>query len=201
MPADGAGQNPVRSTAAAVTVASSEFSNPRVLSNDILGGRSVYPADLDGDGDLDVLAASFRDTTVGWYENQWQQCVLRAARDRNKCPGRLVDAPRRILTVTAIWMCSRASYIDDTVAWYENQGGGAYSARRAPRDRRRRGRPPCMRRTSTGDGDLDVLSAVRVSTTRSGWYENQGGGTFSTRVAIAADADGAITVHGSGPRR
>ena len=31
--------------------------------------RSVYAADLDGDGDMDVLSASRDDDTVAWYEN------------------------------------------------------------------------------------------------------------------------------------
>ena len=30
---------------------------------------SVYAGDLDGDGDLDVLSASFGDDKIAWYEN------------------------------------------------------------------------------------------------------------------------------------
>lgn len=33
------------------------------------GPRSVYAADLDGDGDLDVLSASHNDNIIAWYEN------------------------------------------------------------------------------------------------------------------------------------
>ena len=31
--------------------------------------RSVFAADLDGDGDQDVLSASERDNKIAWYEN------------------------------------------------------------------------------------------------------------------------------------
>lgn len=31
---------------------------------------SIYAADLDGDGDLDVLPASEYDYKIAWYENE-----------------------------------------------------------------------------------------------------------------------------------
>src|SRR4029450_5960850 len=33
------------------------------------GARSVFAADMDGDGDVDALSASREDDTVAWYEN------------------------------------------------------------------------------------------------------------------------------------
>ena len=33
------------------------------------GATSVYVADMDGDGDLDIVSASTQDDTVAWYEN------------------------------------------------------------------------------------------------------------------------------------
>ncbi|MBJ77271.1 MAG: hypothetical protein CMJ98_09670, partial [Planctomycetes bacterium] len=32
--------------------------------------QSVYATDLDGDGDADVLSASYYDDKIAWYENQ-----------------------------------------------------------------------------------------------------------------------------------
>ena len=40
------------------------------ISTEIIGCQSLYTADLDGDGDLDVLSASQDDNKIAWYENQ-----------------------------------------------------------------------------------------------------------------------------------
>ena len=40
-----------------------------VISTEADGARSVYAGDVDGDGDLDLLSASFTDDAIAWYEN------------------------------------------------------------------------------------------------------------------------------------
>ena len=39
------------------------------ISTSADGGYSVYAADVDGDGDMDVLSASYADDKIAWYEN------------------------------------------------------------------------------------------------------------------------------------
>ena len=46
-----------------------KFSSQRVITSEADSARSVHAADLDGDGDLDVLSASYNDDTIAWYEN------------------------------------------------------------------------------------------------------------------------------------
>ena len=45
------------------------FVGQNIISTDADGARSVFAADVDGDGDLDVLSASLRDDKIAWYEN------------------------------------------------------------------------------------------------------------------------------------
>jgi len=45
------------------------FSEKQIISSNIIGGRGVFAADIDGDGDMDVLSASIADHKIAWYEN------------------------------------------------------------------------------------------------------------------------------------
>lgn len=59
-----ASQFPVKGTG---TVA---FANGRPIDADASDVYCVFAADLDGDGDQDILASSFDDNWLKWYENE-----------------------------------------------------------------------------------------------------------------------------------
>ena len=46
------------------------FGAQQVITTDADGANSVYATDLNGDGDADVLSASYNDNKIAWYENQ-----------------------------------------------------------------------------------------------------------------------------------
>ena len=83
----------------------------------------VYAADLDGDGDMDMLSASWFDGKIAWYENTDGQ-------------GNFGD--QQVITTQAHWafrvtpqtwtamvtsMSSPRHLADDKIAWYENTDG------------------------------------------------------------------------------
>ncbi len=46
------------------------FGTKNIISNEVDFARDVYAADLDNDGDMDVLSASQNDDKIAWYENK-----------------------------------------------------------------------------------------------------------------------------------
>ncbi|MDA7650922.1 VCBS repeat-containing protein [bacterium] len=67
-----------------------------------------------------------------------------------------------------------ASRADDTIAWYENLGGGVFSPRKTI-NANADGAQWVEAADFDNDGDLDVVSASALDDTVA-WYENLGGG-------------------------
>jgi len=175
----------------AAAPAPATFGPQQIISSEEDGALSVYSADLDGDGDMDVLSASINDNKVAWYENgnSWNKTVI---------SGDLLyalniysadidgDGDMDVLS---------ASIEDGKIAWYENtDGSGSFGPQQIisyP--------GPNMIRTADldGDGDMDVFSANEGIQTIS-WYENGNswkGTTITSNVddpesVYAADLDG-----------
>jgi hypothetical protein len=168
----------------------------RRISTGFVDGASVNAADVDGDGDQDVLAVDASLDRVYWYENSgthpptWTQRTITAAADDPFAvfPADLDgDGDVDVLS---------ASESDNTVAWYENSGA----------------RPPVWtRRVITsqapraiavfaadldGDGDVDVASAATGD--EIAWYESNGASPPSfTRHFLSSRCHGPASVFGA----
>ena len=159
------------------------------------GALSVYTADLDGDGDMDVLSASIEDDKIAWYENT---------------DGQGTFGDQQVITVLADGALSvytadldsdgdmdvlSASFEDDKIAWYENTDGqgtfGDQQVITVIADRAR----SVYAADLDNDGNMDVLSASSFDD-KIAWYENTGGqGTFGDQQVITVIADGANSVY------
>ena len=90
-----------------------------VIDSSLDAALSVYPADLDGDGDLDIVSASAFDHTIAWYQNDgaadpsWSgtDITTSATGARDVFVGDM-DGDGDLDIVSA-------SVDDDTLAWYE----------------------------------------------------------------------------------
>ena len=180
--------------ARALTVGAS-FSDLRVITTEAYGAQSVFAADLDGDGDMDVLSASKADDTVAWFKNNGSGAFSRQPLITNQANGAF-SALAADLDGDGDADVLYAAHHDWNehemeIAWYEDQGGGEFT---------RGGIIASGAFMTTGvfavdldsDGDVDVLATVRDPGARSSgwstqevvWYENRGKGAFTEKQVI-----------------
>jgi len=138
------------------------------------GANAVFAADMDNDGDIDVLSATGRDDDIiAWYQNDG------------------ADFPtftRRIITnsadgAAAIYVVDvdrdgdmdvlSASATDNTVAWYQNDGGLVPTFSETVISANEEGARSVYSEDFDGDGDPDVIVGQRVGN-RLVWFENDG---------------------------
>ena len=174
-------------------VAQTSFSEQKIIAqSDAFSPTSVFAADLDDDGDQDMLSASFDDDKIAWYEN-----------DGNGGFG-----PQRVITTSADGARSvyaadldgdgdqdmlSASSGDDKIAWYENDGNGGFGPQQVITTSAR-GARSVYAADLDGDGDQDVLSASRNGD-KIAWYENDGNGGFGPQRVITITTDAAFSVY------
>ena len=84
------------------------------------GARNVFVADIDSDGDLDIVSASHDDDTIAWYENDgnsdpsFTKNVISTSADGARGVHIAdIDSDGDLDIVSA-------SRIDNKIAWYEN---------------------------------------------------------------------------------
>ena len=104
------------------------LSNQQIITTSADYAWSVDTADLDGDGDADVLSASIKDDKIAWYENRLnegtadfgdQQEITTSADGASSVYAIDLDGDGDVDVLSASWN-------DNKIAWYENLGGGVF---------------------------------------------------------------------------
>ena len=169
------------------------FGAQQIIASASGAASAVRAADLDGDGDQDVVAAIVADVIL-WYENLDglgnfgpPQIITLAA-----------DLPRGLFTADVdgdgdVDVLS-ASFADDEIAWYENLDGlGTFGSQNVITNLADQARS-VFAADLDGDGDLDVISGSEADD-KVAWYENLDGlGTFGAQQIISASANGVWSV-------
>ena len=93
-----------------------QFGSQQVITTAADGAYSVFATDLDGDGDQDVLSASYFDDKIAWYENLGggafgsQQVITTAADGAFSVFATDLDGDGDADVLSA-------SFADDKIAW------------------------------------------------------------------------------------
>ncbi len=182
------------------------FFNEQTLSTTADRAEAVSSADVDGDGDSDILSASYFSDTIHWYENLGggvftTHTVTTSANGAEDVTSGDFDGDGDTDILTA-------SREDNTIAWYENDGNENFTFHAI--DTAVAGEKRVAVADVDGDGDLDAMASSDFDHTVF-WYENDGNGNFTTRVvtsiansvnafeATDLDGDGDVDVLTSNP--
>src|SRR5262249_20774640 len=104
------------------TPAAVPFFTPAPISTTADGATSVAVADVDGDGDLDVLSASNKDDKIAWYENDGAAVPRFTLHTISITANGAASVAAVDLDGDGDTDVLSASFLDDKVAWYENDG-------------------------------------------------------------------------------
>jgi len=167
-----------------------------IVKEDWDHANSIYAADVDSDGDVDILGtASFRtgagNGEVAWFENdgseQFTEHTISAnwARPNNVYASDIdLDGDVDVLATVCIV---------DQLVWFENDGEENFTRLTIAENFQR---PRCVRTADLDDdGDIDILGAA-INSNEIAWWENDGQQNFTKRV-VTATFNGATEVSAS----
>lgn len=162
-----------------------------VITTATNGAYTLAVGDMEGDGDLDIFSTSRYDDTVSWFENDGGIDPLFTERIISTSVNNATDVSFGDLDGDGDYDIAASSRDDDTIAWFENNGGSNPTFTKIVLTNAADG----ARRVSIvdidGDGDLDIFAVSNYDDTVS-WFENDGAIAPSfTEQVVTHSADGA----------
>lgn len=176
-----------------------------VITNEADGANAVFAADIDNDGDMDVLSASRYDDKVSWYENLDGQGVfgeeqlIAIVQSVKTIYATDIDGDGNVDVVTGA--DSGSTYL----VWYKNVDGlGNFNeAQQVPISLGSVAHLTCSDFDNDGDQDV-VIASTNGANSEIAWYENEDGlGAFGEQNHVSLDVNypkyaGAADLDGDG---
>ena len=167
------------------------FSDQKIIKDDMSNARDAFPADLDGDGDLDIVTGDWFTEILGWHENIDGKGSFST---RKQISDQIEDVD--ILYCFDFDGDSKVDILARNrthVIWFKNMdGGNTFSAPKQVSDGKTI--QDFFPTDFDGDNDIDVLVSYTYDG-HLGWYANNGSGTFGPLQSIPNDIGGSTIIH------
>lgn len=166
------------------------YSTDKIITTSVEGLWAIFNADLNGDGHIDILSASYSDDKIAWYKNEDglgnfsdQKVITTSTQELQTIFVSDLDGDNDMDILSA-------SSSDDKIAWYENIDGygSKFSSQNIISDSAD-GAYSVISTDIDGDNDMDVISASEFEN-KIAWYKNiDGKGNFSSENVISSTAN------------
>jgi len=165
-----------------------------IIDTSFFQAISVYAADLDNDGDQDVIGAASYSDEIAWWENlggnplQWNKHVIRSAYDFAH------EVYAHDLDMDGDMDVLGASSLDNLISWWRNDGGNPITWTEQTIGNSCNNAKSVRVGDLDEDGDNDVVGAS-LNDNRVRWWRNDGGDPILwTEFTIDANFAGAHRV-------
>lgn len=164
------------------------------VDSDFDGARRVYAADLDGDGDVDVLGAGSASSGIVWWENIAGDGSIWDRHNVDASAGSVFDVCAADIDGDGDLDVLSAVFTTYDITWWENTAGdGSAWSEHSVDDDFGRAYSVCAADIDR-DGDLDVLSAAYDADDITWWENTAGDGSAWSEHSVDANFDEAADV-------
>jgi len=152
------------------------------------GAFGIYPADLDGDGDFDIVGTTLFGSKVLWYQNDGSQSFsANTITSSANSPGTVITSDLDSDSDIDILYCE----LSGSIVWQKNDGSQNFTSQTiqsslsSPAD--------LIPTDLDADGDVDLLIATTGDSTVS-WFQNDGSQSF-TQIEIDGSVVGVNSIY------